>query len=98
MGLYGCIHAALLLLQYSVPVDQGRLWTREWDWSRTNLSHYKYTQSYVQVMIRNRVCMFGVEKPSGDEGVATGTGKGCCWESLVTNLHRGGLDVMVVYR
>ena len=81
-----------------MPVDQGRLWTREWDWSRTNLSHYKYTQSYVQVMIRNRVCMFGVEKPSGDEGVATGTGKGCCWESLVTNLHRGGLDVMVVYR
>ena len=30
-------------------------------------------------------------KPSGDAGVATGTGVGCRWKSVLTNLHTGGL-------
>ena len=36
-------------------------------------------------------------KSCGDRQVVTGTGEGCHWESLVTNLHVGGLYVMVVW-
>ena len=35
-------------------------------------------------------------KSCGDGRVATGTGGGCCWESLVTDLHAGGTRVTVV--
>ena len=57
----------------------------------TSLSHY----NPFTVMVSSRVGRTDVGKSCGDGRVATATGGGYCWECLVTELHTGGLGVMV---